>query len=216
MTGNSLRSRLAPRQPYPETNKVVRRTKLHAREFFRRAVFRLREASSAAAVLTVTRDIRPGAAMMIEQALRIFLRALSADCVIKPRLGKRHVCNGHEPTKIVASSPPGHSLAGRPDCFWRTWRCRSLAGFSVTSSWFGAPHYRDLSEKASRAAPRSTRRSRRHYNSLGDRDEARVEARGTAFPLPRVPPLHGSRSGSPISAPVDQISETVPYGRCYQ
>ena len=56
----------------------------------------------------------------------------------------------------------------------------------------------------------------RHGNSLGDRDEARVEARGTAFPLPRFPPLHGSRSGSPISAPVDQISETVPYGRCYQ
>jgi MFS family permease len=73
-----------------------------------------------------------------------------------------------------------------------------------------------LREKASRAAPRSTRRSRRHCNSLGDRDEARVEARGTAFPLSRFPPLHGSRSGSPISAPVDQISETVPYGRCYQ
>src|SRR5712672_2823713 len=85
ITGNSLRSRLAPRQPYPETNKVVRRTKLHARELFRPAVFRLREASSAAAVLTVTRDIRPGAAMMIEQALRIFLRALSADFVIRPR-----------------------------------------------------------------------------------------------------------------------------------
>src|SRR5690242_21265632 len=28
--------------------------------------------------------------------------------------------------------------------------------------------------------------------------------------------VDGSRSGSPISAPVDQISETVPYGRCYQ